>query len=482
VSSLLEIVYPEAGPDEFQRIVDANPLQAGHVFSSWAYLGAQEAMKTYMRNNGYYAAEITPSAWLYPKEYSVDVTYLVFEGPRVRFGETVIEGLEEVDPHIVRREIAWREGDWYEHTKVKETISRLHELRLFRSVRIEPVIDDDELGMDDEVLPMRIMLREAPPQTFRVGVGYGTEDRFRIQALHTHRNIFGGARQLRSVIRLSSLIQSTDVTFLQPHLFARDNFGTLSTAYRRERVIEAFTSERVSLTPRFNRRFGRHLNGFFGYLLEYNRAFDVAAPIPLEERMLVDPGVLSGLIAGVEYNTLDSPLFPTRGNVTRLNAMHAGAFMGGRFNFYRLTLETRQFVRISRPWIASFRILGGVADPYGDSRVPLYEKFYSGGDDSVRGYRRDRLGPAIGGLTLVETSAELQWRFRQIYGLAGFVDSGMVSLDPYTWMPENNRWGVGPGFRAETPVGVVRTDLGFALSPREEEPRWRFHFSLGQTF
>jgi translocation and assembly module TamA len=71
--------------------------------------------------------------------------------------------------------------------------------------------------------------------------------------------------------------------------------------------------------------------------------------------------------------------------------------------------------------------------------------------------------------------------FRQLF-LAGFVDVGMVGLRPYSWEPNQVRWGVGPGLRALTILGLARADLGIPLQPRVGEPAWRLHLSIGQAF
>jgi translocation and assembly module TamA len=168
--------------------------------------------------------------------------------------------------------------------------------------------------------------------------------------------------------------------------------------------------------------------------------------------------------------------------VSRATWLEAGRVLGGGFSFYKGTLESRQYVS---PWprlVVELRGLAGVAEPYTGSRVPLYEKFYAGGTGSVRGYRQDRLGPQIGGRTLVEANTEVRRRVFGGFWVAGFADMGMVDLESYHWSPNQVRWGAGPGVRARTVVGLVRADVGIPLNPRLGEPSWRLHLSIGQAF
>ncbi len=477
VSRTVDLQYPEqTTPAVGLRAV--NTLDRGDVFSEDNYFAAAERMREFLQNVGYYAAAVTPEAWLDPDAYSVSVTYVVFDGPRVRFGPIAVEGLQSVDESLVRRELEFQTGQWYQRRRVEATIDDLMGLNLFRSVRIEPRYP----SAVSDPMPMVIRVIEGSAQNVRLGAGYGTEDQIRAQAIYQHYNLLGGGRRLRAALRVSAILQTADVTFVQPHVLSKYNLFSLSAGYRREERLDAYSFERFTLTPRMNRRINRRLTVFAGYLLEYNFAFDLLAPIPLEERRIVEPGLLSGPVLGAEWNSTDSLLFPTEGNVTRALFFYAGRWFGGEFDFYRWTLESRQYLQPARRWVTTLRIRVGSAEAVGSSRVPIYEKFYSGGDASIRGYRRDRLGPAIGGLTLVEGSLEARRRFRPQWWIAAFVDAGMVSLSPYDWAENQLRWGVGPGVLYESLVGLIHVYLGVPLQPRVDEPTWRLHLSIGQAF
>ncbi len=478
VTRVADIVYPEATTAELEAVERANPLAEGDLFSEQNYLSAAGAIERALRNNGYYGATVTPNAFVIPERYDAHVTYTVFDGPRVRFGAVTVTGLNGVSRDVVLRELKWREGSWYSERLVENTIEDLYGLNLFRVVRIQPRYPDGATSP----MPIEVSVSEGPSQSFRTGVGYSTDEYVRAQARYDHYNFLGDGRRLLANVRASFLIQTAEVTFLQPYIFDSANSFSLTAEYWRERVIDAYSFERYRLTPRLNRRIGRRINVYGGYSLEYSRAFDVTGGIPLEGRESVDPGLLSGPIAGAEYVSVDSLLAPTRGNLTRVQGQLAGTIFGGAFSFYRWQAETHQYFSPIRRWVYLVGLTVGAAEAVGASRVPLYDKFYSGGDESVRGYRRDRLGPAIGGLTLFEATNELRYRFSGQQWVAAFVDMGMVGLAPYSWEPNQVRWGVGPGYRASTIVGLLRVDLGIPLQPRVDEPKFRIHLSIGQAF
>lgn len=473
-----QIVYPGAATDEVRALQKVNPLQLGDVFSVQAFENAKATLRLNLRSSGFYAAEVSAESWVYPARYAAAATYVIDAGRRVHFGPVSIDGLDEVAENLVRREINWREGDWYNQSLVEETIQDLYALNLFRVVRIVP----DPRGGERDPMPMRIEVVEAPWQNARLGAGYGTDDRVRLSARYAHENFIGGGRRLSLQARYSFLLADAEATLLQPYLGSKRNQATFTLLYRRERVVDAFVSERTMASPRFVRRFNRRWNASLGYRIEYNRALEVEQGIPTTERRTADPGFLSGAEATLERHEVDSLLFPSRGNVTRASYFEAGRVFGGRFDFYKWSLESRQYVSPWRRMVFELRGHAGAAEPYPGSRVPLYEKFYSGGTASVRGYRQDRLGPQIGGRTLVELNAEVRYRTFGGFWVAGFTDMGMVDLEAYRWSPNQVRWGLGPGVRVRTLIGLVRADVGIPLQARLGEPAWRLHLSIGQGF
>jgi outer membrane translocation and assembly module TamA len=131
----------------------------------------------------------------------------------------------------------------------------------------------------------------------------------------------------------------------------------------------------------------------------------------------------------------------------------------------------------------------GLADAIGaEDRYPLFERFFAGGEKSVRGYGRRRLGPLsaandpLGGLSLIEGSLELRrpiWR--ELSG-AVFVDFGQVSLRPFDVPIDNVQFSSGFGFSYATPIGPLRLDIGFPFNPPRGDRPWQIHFSVGAFF
>jgi len=148
--------------------------------------------------------------------------------------------------------------------------------------------------------------------------------------------------------------------------------------------------------------------------------------------------------------------------------------------------------RFYQPLVAGFvsatRLRLGTAEPFGKhDEVPLFERFYAGGIDSVRGYGRRRIGPLvddkpIGGRTVVEGSAELRHPITEKVGAAVFIDGGQLSGRSFDFPFGRLRYGAGFGLSYRSPVGPLRVDLGIPFQPPDGDQHWQVHVSLGSKF
>jgi outer membrane translocation and assembly module TamA len=198
--------------------------------------------------------------------------------------------------------------------------------------------------------------------------------------------------------------------------------------------------------------------------------------------------VLSGLGFGADWNTTDDLLDPTRGFVTSGTVEPVGGFLGGDISFVRVVGEGRVYKPLVGRLLGAARLRLGAAEPLdGTSEIPLFERFFAGGLNSVRGYGRRRIGPLaddepIGGRSLVETALELRHPITDTLGAAVFVDAGQVSLKSFDFPFGHLRYGSGVGARYKSPVGPLRVDLAFPVQPPDGDQRWQIHVNLGGTF
>jgi outer membrane protein insertion porin family/translocation and assembly module TamA len=501
----LEVVFGGAKlrPRVERRLLARLPLRPGDVFDEEKYDATRLYLRGAYREHGYARVEVRKRADVDLKRDVASVDYEVDSGPSSVFGETRIETPPGFDARIVRRELAYEPGDKFRQSLVDETRANLTGLNLFRAVNL-----DEEPGKDQRV-DYRIRVDEAPPREVRLGIGYDTEEQVRGLASWRHYNFLGGARQLGFSARASLIERALQADFLQPHFPGESNRTRLLFQQAQEEE-DAFTLDRTRFSPRLEWQATRTVTGFAAQRVEYDSLSSVNLSIRRQLPGIAPPNtVLAGLAAGADWNATDDLVDPTRGWL----ASGTVEPVTGDVSFVRMVAEGRFYQPLVGQLRGAARLRLGVADPIaGTPEIPLYERFYAGGINSVRGYGRWRIGPfvgdePVGGRTLVETSVELRHPITDTIGAAVFLDGGRVSLDSYDFPVTRLRYGTGFGVRYKSPVGPLRVDIGFPIQeprldrsqaralpdpitgltpitskPVDGDQRWQIHVSLGAAF
>ncbi|MGH7858070.1 MAG: outer membrane protein assembly factor BamA [Candidatus Binatia bacterium] len=481
----VKVASVEAGVKHPEKLPlpETIPIQAGDVFTEPDYVEGEQALLRFFLERGYPHVEIERSAEIDLARREARVRYVVTPGERAQFGETAVAGNEDVTADVIRREIEWEPRERFSLEDIRYTRENLLALDLFRSVRVGWKKTDEPW-----IVPMEVEVREKPPREIRVGVGYGTEDQYRAQFRWEHNDWLGGARELAFNVKYSGITSSIGAQLTQRHFPMRWTKGILE--FRQDQENEdTYLLYASRLKPRFERRFFRTLTVVLGVSFTWHKFNEIDEETVEAIGAVREEGVSFGPAAGLVWNTTDDVLDPTRGQVVSLFADQTGAFSGGDYQFWKFALEGKKYFDVGWRTIFATRLLLGTGDTLDAIEdVPLSERFYAGGEKSVRGYGRRRLGPKsdaddpIGGLSLAEGSVELRRPIWAGFGGALFFDFGQVSLDPFDFPFGDLDFGAGPGFYYSTPVGPIRLDVGFPFDPPPGDSSWRIHFSIGQFF
>ncbi len=485
----------ELPAEERRLLLDGLPIGRGLVFTEDAYTRAWTSLRAYYREHGFARAEVSKQATVDLGRAVVEVAYRVDSGPPSVFGDVRIEGTSRVDPAVVRRELAFTPGAPFRQSLLDRTRRNLVALNLFRTVGI-----DEEPGRDPRV-DLRVRVTEAPRREIRLGVGYDTDEDIRGLASWRDYDFLGGARQLGFSARASFIQRAITADFLQPHFPGAAGRTRLLFSEQQDEEA-AYTLDRSRLSPRLDWQPVERLVAFGYYRAEYDSLSSVNAAVtrcragatPDNAKNLCLPGaapgnsILSGFGVGVDWNGLDDLLDPTRGWTATTTVEPVGGVLGGDLHFLRLVAEGRAYHPLVGRLLGAARVRLGTAEPFGSTReVPLFERFYAGGQDSVRGYGRRRVGPFIdgdpvGGRSLAETSLELRHPITETIAGAVFLDGGQVSIRSYDFPFGHFRYGTGFGVRYHSPVGPIRVYLGFPVEPPDHDQRWQVHVSIGAAF
>lgn len=460
------------------------PLSEGKIFAEADYQQTEAKIKEFFLDQHRGRVTVDRAAQVILDQRTVRVRYTITVGPPTVFGETQVEGTVRVDPSLVTREVVYKPGEPFSAKAVEQSRKNLLKLDLFSSVRF---LQDESLA-NPSIIPMRIRVDEKPFHEWKIGIGYSTEDELRGQVRWRNNNWFGDGRRLDVQVKASSINRQIEVSFLQPHFLAARNRFSL-TVLPQQVDEPGYLLNGIRLQPRLERDFAETLTGFLAYRAEYDRLSNVKPATIQLLKEFERKGMLSGLSLGLVWTTTDDPLNPTRGGVVSFSADQVGDFLGGDFNFFKLQGEVKKYQLITSQTVLATRLKLGFADPFdGSKEVPLFERFFAGGANSVRGYGRHRLGPIsaaddpVGGRSLIEGSLELRRPLFANIGGALFLDFGQVSLRSFDVPIDDLRFALGFGVSYTTPVGPLRLDLGFPLRPPHGDQPWQVHFSIGQFF
>jgi outer membrane protein insertion porin family len=182
------------------------------------------------------------------------------------------------------------------------------------------------------------------------------------------------------------------------------------------------------------------------------------------------------------------------GHVLSGTAENAGGPLGGDKDFYKLTGVANFFFNYNKKLVLELKATGGWAKEYDDStHVPIYERFFAGGANTVRGYKERSIGPRdegtgdpIGGEAMLIGNAELTYPVFSNFKIATFYDIGNVwhnSMETKV-RAQDFKAGTGVGVRVKTPIGPVKVDLGYPLDKAHpgDKQKIRFHFSMTRGF
>ena len=487
------IALPAVLPDEIDReaLLQSLPLVANETFSVVAYRAARTILIERLANAGYPRARVAGGAQVTLENHSAIVHWTVAPGERVQFGNVRFKGLEGVDEGLLRTELEILElepGTVYSPRRLRRAQRTLYDLGLFHSVSVESRAPEDD---DEDEWPIEVQLRERPPRRLEVSVGYGTEDQFRARGEWRHRNFFGGLRQLRLSGKYSFIVTGFDAEFVQPHFLRRDLTLGLDAGLSQSDT-PGFDTEGAYVGWRLERPLFEKVTGRMGQRFELREVTNVEANEALAGARDNESFRLSLLEFGLRRIDVDSTVDPHRGTRLSLSLEPSLRAIGSELDYLRAEAELRTYLPLYfDDLVLAGRLTLGVLEPLGGDdfdEVPIFKRFFSGGDTSVRGFGLDLLGPVdanedpIGGLSLAEASVELRFPIWRFLGGVFFVDAGQVNRTALQLEMDEIFYSTGAGVRVWTPVGPIRLDVATPLNAPRGYPGVRVHFSVGHAF
>lgn len=433
---------------------------------------------------GFVDAEVDVAEQIERSPPKVTLTVKLISGPQVRIRQVIVRGREHGDGTFVRSRVSLVPGDLAQASRIRSAVSRLYRSGLFRRV-------ETSLEGEGDTRDLVIDLEEGPSAELFIEPGYGSYELLRVRAGIRERDLWGSGRGVRAEITAALRAQHALVGFSDPEALGPNTSADLTVDYDR-REQPSFTSVAAGvgafLTHRWNSS-GRHATTL-GY--QYRQSdledFDIVTG---EIEDALNDIQLSGFRISHTKDERDLPLFPRSGSLLQATGEWGDASLGSDLDFIRLTLSVAGYWTWGDSRVVATGLrFGTVRATNGAQTVPIQERFFLGGENSVRSFRESELGPTdsdgnpVGGEGFTLGSIEIRQDLgNQSWQLAGFLDAGHVSSQASDLFDgEGYGWALGLGLRYLLPVGPLRLDLAWNPDASSAEDNLVLHFAVGLAF
>ncbi len=479
---------------------------------------------------GYLFTQVVPQLNPDPLSKTVDVVLEVREQGPVTVRRINILGNDKTRDKVIRRELRVNEQEVIDTQSLRRSFQRLNNLNFFESVEIVP----QEVKPD--VVDLQVRVKEKPTGTFSVGGGYSSVDRLVGLVEITQGNLFGRGQLLQGRLETGKRRTTYSLTFREPYILDYPVAGT-ADLFNQERNFDSYKEDRKGGGLTFSKSFNEYVSASMGYTLENLRIFDTpkvdetakpgidingdgdytdpgeTPPQPATDQNNNGiPGESSACIAALlicnqellgrtttssvslslARDTRDFFFDPSRGARNVVTYEHAGTFLGGTNDYYKVVIDSSRYFPLW--WNTVFSLHGrlGYAQGLQGKDLPQGERFFVGGLNSIRGFEFGKAGPVdpqtgdvIGGNKQLIFNAEYSFPILAEAKLKGvvFFDTGKGFDNGERIQLNGLRYSAGFGIRLLLPIGPIRLEWGKNLNPGPGE-RGGFlpEFSIGTLF
>jgi outer membrane protein insertion porin family len=488
-------------------------LETGDVYQESKLKKGYEKIRDFYGQLGYFQWTGFTRRKPDPDRKVVDLTLVMEEDKRYYVGRIRFSGNDTTRDKVVRREVFMNEGDVFNTEALKFSIRRLNQLGYFKPVEA-PQLGPSTLGEDK--LDVNFKLEEQNRNQFTFGGGVsGLEGTF-VNASFSTANFLGLGETLQLSAQTGRRTKNYQIGLTEPYLFDR-NITAGFDVFKRKIIYDTFlnvvgfTQEGTGLTLVAGFPVGRFTRAFTNYSFEIvnissldasslaNSGTTTATTPSASLTPLFNPFLFgeqgkrkeSRFSPSIVRNTVDSPFSPRSGSKQTLSTILAGGPLGGTVDYLKPDAEFIFYVPQTKITALGVRAEVSMIYPYGQTKaLPLYQRFFLGGENQIRGYNIRTIGPvdsqnrALGGNKFALFNAEYYFDILGPIRLVLFFDAGQTFLEGDPINVKKFRTSTGAELRFMMPVLNIPFRLIYAINPNRDlfQPHSAFKFSVGTTF
>ncbi|WP_262339846.1 autotransporter assembly complex protein TamA [Idiomarina sp. OT37-5b] len=456
----------EGRDDEIlQKLLANNKIEPGDTLIHSRYESIKSALLRQAIQRGYQNAHYKQAQITVDTERnSADLEVIFDTGPRYFFGElTVVDS--HLDADLIRRYARFKQGAPYLNSELSRLQVDLGNSDYFSQVTIR---SDWQNADSNQQVPVNVETQANEQTQYRYGIGYGTDTGVRLTAGLDRRWVNKQGHQFRSQLQLAQYESQATAIYHVPGKKPQMDYQQ----YR----AEIGDKENDSLDSRLYQLQALDVYTYARWQREYNISL-----LREDFRIGDERDSSSFFVPGMEWRYLnaDDRINVSNGWRLTLGLRGAAESVLSETNLLQGYAELKTVWSLTEHWRLLSRVEIGASYTDNFDVLPPSLRFFAGGDNSVRGYAYEQLGPkddsgaVTGGKYLAVASAELDYRFADNWRVALFTDIGNSMIEPNQALKQS----VGFGFRWISPVGAIRLDLAQAID--EPGDPWRLHFTLG---
>ncbi|MGC1879052.1 MAG: outer membrane protein assembly factor BamA [Rhabdochlamydiaceae bacterium] len=476
------------------------------VYSPDKLRESSQAIKDLYGRKGYIDANVQYETHLVSHEPVYNVYYRIDEGEQYKIGMVRIFGNVQTEAHVILRESLLVPGETFDSAKLKATQMRLENMGYFKSVNVYAVRTQDDQALGENYRDVYIEVEETTTGNISLFFGFSSAD-----------DVFGGLDLSESNFRykgiprvfkdgLSTLRGGGEYAHARASWGAKQRSYTLSwlTPYFRDTLwrVGFDVSETHSTlisddydinTFGFSLYASYPLNYYWTFGTKYrfrNSIIHVPKKSSKQEREQAHhDGVISGIGSSLTFDSTDSAIKPHNGFRSSLEAEFVGIW--GDYDYLRFAYVNNYYTQLWRHGIMKYRWDLRFIEPLFKSnspeKIPLSERFFIGGLNTVRGYRDFDLGPHFdggdpkGGISATVLSIEYLHEVFSFMDLFVFADAGSIALRRFHFATFRCTAGFGTRLELINRVPII-LGLGFPINRDEHSDARKFFFSMGGQF
>jgi outer membrane protein insertion porin family len=432
--------------------------------------------------NGYALITVTPDLVPDGNNKLVQVALNIDEGEKYRIGRIEIAGNTKTRDKVIRREVRLDEGDVFNSALLKRTYERINNLNFFETVELVPKPHPEEKLVDVD-----IKIKERPTGFFSIGGGYSSVEKFIAMIELTQGNLFGRGQFVKLRAELGGRTTYYDLTFRDPWFLDKPlSFST--NVYKISKEYPEYDKEATGFGISLGKRFREYWWGELAYNFENAEISNVDENDPDVSDIIIDQigtSTTSSITPSLTRDSRDNYLDPSKGSRNSIYTTFAG--LGGSNKFFKGEIDSAWYFPIGSTAVLLRGRLGYAAG-FGGEELPLYERFYVGGINTVRGLGYGDAGPKDDDGDPIGGTEELIFNAEYIFPLISEIKlKGVVFFDAGNSYEDFENFGdlrytTGAGVRWISPVGPVRIEWGYNLDKKTDEEPSKFEFAFGSFF